>query len=740
MRIVCVLLIFLFCAGSLQSQDSKIIEIKTDQNGNLDFNSIEQFKDELKQADIILLGEPIHTPLYYPIKIQFVKYLFENLGFDVLAFESGLFEMERVNRDISEGQDISSAFDRGLFALWTNSFEFEELYIYLDSVRQSGKRFDITGFDCQVSSSNAADYFVPELENSLQKNKIKYDTNDLIILQEQISEISNGRYPNANCTETFLKNLKKLTEEMQQPEGLSLLHQSFIGILGQLNDLYFNKVEQKFKTGQFRITDNNMRDSLMAMQMMYLHEHRYAGRKIIGWGANMHFGNHLDSLKTKQSTSGYKPMGYHLKNRLGEKVYILFVSTNLNIPGTIEWELANKKIENAFLPNKFLEQARITSAGVHEHLLDMKMANMSNLTDGILVTSINALSDERPMGAIQGTILDALTKKPIELASIALTNSTEGTVTDENGKFALDALKISPQASILVSCIGYKTKRISVGTILNSKGDFNVSLTPELELLQEVVIRDQAPQAKEIFEEMLRRVPENYLQSPFNMEYYSNISVIDTIGNNQYQLESVIRTYHDGYKKGSLKAQQIIQKRERGSVFWQGKKSLLKLWPAVELAFYELYSQEINEDLYDEKFRDKINLKLLGTKLLNNDTVFVLSYEYGVRGEFYITANNYALVRHVTAFTSRTARNRAEVNYEKRNGYYFPVSAQGKYLHVYKVDRKKRSVTIQNQTILKHLNLSAPERFDQNYDFWKTEQVPYNKEFWTRRDSTSTKN
>jgi erythromycin esterase len=102
MRIRCLFILLFLYAGLLQSQHSKIIEIKTDRNGNLDLQSIDQLKQDLQQADIILLGETIHTPIYYPSKIQLVKYLHKNLGFDVLAFESGLYEMERVNRDIAE--------------------------------------------------------------------------------------------------------------------------------------------------------------------------------------------------------------------------------------------------------------------------------------------------------------------------------------------------------------------------------------------------------------------------------------------------------------------------------------------------------------------------------------------------------------------------------------------------------------------------------------------------------------
>ncbi len=58
---------------------------------------------------LTLLGEPGHSPEYYEIKIQLVKYLHEQLDFDVLAFESGLYQMETANSDIKKGESVYSA-------------------------------------------------------------------------------------------------------------------------------------------------------------------------------------------------------------------------------------------------------------------------------------------------------------------------------------------------------------------------------------------------------------------------------------------------------------------------------------------------------------------------------------------------------------------------------------------------------------------------------------------------------
>src|SRR5690606_6369152 len=93
-------------------------------DGQPDFSKLEFLKSELENADIVLLGEPAHSPQYYDIKIQLVKYLHEQLNFDVLAFESGLYQMEAANSEIKKGGSIYSAFENSMFPIWTSKEEF----------------------------------------------------------------------------------------------------------------------------------------------------------------------------------------------------------------------------------------------------------------------------------------------------------------------------------------------------------------------------------------------------------------------------------------------------------------------------------------------------------------------------------------------------------------------------------------------------------------------------------------
>jgi len=193
MRTSVLIIVILLAVGQnvfSQIPDYREITISKEANGQIDFSKLEFLKPELEKADIILIGEPHHSPQYYDIKIQLVKYLHERLNFDVLAFESGLYQMEAANSDIKRGESIYSAFENGMFPIWTSTEEFQEIYPYLDSLRTQKDSLEITGFDCQVSAFYASRRFVLELEDALKSNRISFKQKTLLNIPVKLSHHS----------------------------------------------------------------------------------------------------------------------------------------------------------------------------------------------------------------------------------------------------------------------------------------------------------------------------------------------------------------------------------------------------------------------------------------------------------------------------------------------------------------------------------------------------------------------
>jgi len=90
---------------------------------------------------------------------------------------------------------------------------------------------------------------------------------------------------------------------------------------------------------------------------------------------------------------------------------------------------------------------------------------------------------------VSGTILDAKTKEPLTGVTVAEKGTTNGTMTDIDGKFSL---KTPSQATLLITYMGYVTQEVSVS---NNKL-LNIQLSEESKLLDEIVVIGYGVQKK----------------------------------------------------------------------------------------------------------------------------------------------------------------------------------------------------------------------------------------------------
>ncbi len=727
---ILILLTLVVSAQSTLSQipDYKEIQLFIKDNGEIDFSKLEFLKSELEKADIVLLGEPSHSPQYYDIKIQLVKFLHEQLNFAVLAFESGLYQMESANSAIKKGESIYSAFESSLFPIWTSKEEFQKIYSYLDSLRVSKNLLEITGFDCQVSASYASKRFISEFENALRNNKISFTQKPLQILQKQFENLEAGQNGlTDDFNEESLEELIRLEKSIRSIPALSIYHQSLTGWIGHFADLYHNKIFEKLRDGTFQGKDNNVRDSLMAMNMIYLHEQLYPGKKIIGWGANLHFGNNVKNLDTwSPDSKEFVGMGYYLKKRYADKVFFLAVTTDSNYPNTVENELANKGIELAWISNTGVNKNDLSSC-----LLGRPASgNWSEVVDGILYfnSAEQIISEVKDKYFLKGKILNAKENEPVSFASISLEGTATGTASDIDGEYFLKIDSIDLDRTIKISCIGFQTKYIPVKSLI--KKTETIYLIPEIQLLKEVLIEGKAPDAKEILQQAIENISGNYLQTPFNMEFYSIHTTLDTTENKSFTLESVFSSYYEGYYKTARKNYRILQKRESGDYYMREKTHGMSQWPMWEVAFNDIFSNQSEYQIVTLESLNKIKPRLTGTQLYDGDTVFVIQYNYQVEGTIYISSKDYAILKHVTKSSGKGYKNRTEIIYKKQDGKYFPYAANGDYLHEYKVGGAKKILKISNRTRLNRIETRDIDPFEYDQELWAPKNVKFDKAYW----------
>ncbi len=107
---------------------------------------------------------------------------------------------------------------------------------------------------------------------------------------------------------------------------------------------------------------------------------------------------------------------------------------------------------------------------------------------------------------ISGVVRDQKTKKRIEFANISVPGSNVGTVTNEDGEFSIKVKKTQQAKKIEVTHIGYLSESIPING--SDISNFTVALTPNTNVLDEIVIRARDP--RYIVEEAMSKIAVNY--------------------------------------------------------------------------------------------------------------------------------------------------------------------------------------------------------------------------------------
>jgi len=699
-------------------------------------SNYEFLRRDLASAEIVLLGEPEHLSKYYATKIELVKYLHENLGYSVIAFESGFYEMSLVDEDVRKGKSSQEVFERGLFAIWASDDEMIPLFEYIQQQKERGTPLHIAGFDCQPSGIIEISYLIKRLSENVEARVVKNVAGGLVELEVQMDWFIQNSHGVSPFSLERLNSIFALEKAIATEPSLAFENQVVKSWLGFLE--YSINQRKLHSNRKFKASDSNARDSLMAINMLYLH-HQYAGQKIIGWGATFHFANSLPSLKMNDTDHlDFKPMGWHLKKTLGDKVFTLATTSESDDLQTIEGEWTESGVDKMWISKDELITKSIKTICLRE----VAEGNFAEVVDGILFTKdreINATA--LPIqNFLSGVVIDSKTKEPVGFASIWFESLAIGTATDGNGKFQIAMKQVFEGNSFKVSCIGYKTKEISAEDFKQSKGVIRVQ--SDNTLLNQVTITSQRIDPKKFIRDALAYVKLNYPQQPFNLEFFSNLIFVDSTTNQTYQIESIVKGYYDGYFQGSKKNLKLIHKRETGLNFLKALN--YPIWPPWELVSTDLLTDERKSGILNELNVEKFNVRIIGIEMYDGDSIVVLNYSlpkisnkitgYSIlknySGILYIKMKDNAIVKHRLEIDA-SAGFVMEITYRKTGGQYFPYYLKSTRINEFKISGIKKKIKTSNELILKSTTTESPSIFENDMKLWDPANIPYDKDFWS---------
>ena len=258
---------------------------------------------------------------------------------------------------------------------------------------------------------------------------------------------------------------------------------------------------------------------------------------------------------------------------------------------------------------------------------------------------VQEYQDSTEYQSFQGKVVEIQTGKPIIFASIFLSGTNIGTVSNSEGEFLIKIPMFLENKVIGFSSIGYKNLEIPVGQ-LNPEGNL-VELEPNPILIEEVTIVNQ--DARDLLNMALQSIRENYSNDPVMLTSFYR----ETIKQNR-NFVSVSEAVLDGYKSSYTN----ISDMDRVKIF-KGRKSqdvkkmdtiLFKLQGGPQTMFLLDIVKNPGE-LFESEIMDYYIYQMGGIININDRQAFVITFEQMEHvdiplyaGKVYIGVDDYAFI------------------------------------------------------------------------------------------------
>jgi erythromycin esterase len=275
------------------------------------------------------LGEPIHYDgSTFKAKTRLVKFLHQELGFSVIAFESGFYDTYKAWQEIQAGKTTIEAAGKALYPFWIST-ETQELFTYIDKQKNTDRPLILAGVDCKFTGSYSEKNLLPDLTAYLRS-----------INSALVQDTANWRAFNVS-----LNHVIAISDYFTKPSAADtlVLYPTFKGILAELKGqavLLTGKAQEQSLWQQFcrsslaevarkfpnkpvrkgQNSNEQLRDRQIADNLLYTQRELYPGRKMIVWAAGSHLtynGANIDKEFYHQNLR----VGDYIKQHYGERYY-----------------------------------------------------------------------------------------------------------------------------------------------------------------------------------------------------------------------------------------------------------------------------------------------------------------------------------------------------------------------------------------------------------------------------------
>jgi len=324
-----------------QNIDTFIQEINTvGTPGASDDKDLEFLIESLENTRIVALGEQRHRyETYSQLKTRIIKYLHQNLDYEIIAFESSLSNSYCTYYSLLSD---TAMLEESIYRIWQTESVLD-LFNYIKANKTNEKPLIQTGFDLKSNFSKMFSNKLAELLKpislSYSESIIKTDTflmKQLFNWEMKQKKISKLEFENYKTIYTNLSDtLDKYKTEIIASNKIDRIQFKIIQ-RSVLNRIYLSDYLAISKMTE-RVT---FRDKIMADNLNWLVNDLYPNKKIILWAADVHISkNASDKAGKSYIKSGWKSMIELLPDSNKEELYVISFTPLNDSPKELKKEL-----------------------------------------------------------------------------------------------------------------------------------------------------------------------------------------------------------------------------------------------------------------------------------------------------------------------------------------------------------------------------------------------------------------
>ena len=311
-----------------------------------DFSDLQFLKSLLKDKRIVQLGESAHGVAEFNwMKIRLIKFLHQEMGFNVIAMEASMTTTHAINANIANMTAMDAMTSSQFGTIGTQ--ETLSLFEYLKQSRTENHALQLAGFDIQNSGWKSSAIISARFKTMLNLLEDHFELNtetnvpgQIDRLEQELNLLYNNQHATMSANElatqysAIADKLNKgrtrlLANDANRPAEVDMTKQearSRVSLCNQLVSATSNKKSME------------IRDQAMADNLNFLLDEVYPQKKFIVWAHNTHVAN---QWVNKESP---KTMGVWMAEKRRKEMYSIGLYMGRGVLGSYGKEIYSEII------------------------------------------------------------------------------------------------------------------------------------------------------------------------------------------------------------------------------------------------------------------------------------------------------------------------------------------------------------------------------------------------------------